>query len=98
MKENISRFSEPGVLTAALNWYRALDMRTRIGPITVPTLHLWGSEDMAVGEAAALTTASYVKGFYRFERLDGKSHWLLDEVPRWISTRLLEHFQGLQTT
>jgi len=35
---NVRRLSEPGALTTALNWYRALDLKTRIGKIFVPTL------------------------------------------------------------
>lgn len=51
----------------------------------------WGTEDLAVGEAAAVNTAAYVGGPYAFERLQGLSHWLLDETSIWINTRLSRH-------
>jgi pimeloyl-ACP methyl ester carboxylesterase len=89
--ENIRRFAEPGALTAALNWYRALDFERRTGKIHVPTLYIWGSMDRALGETAALATVNHMAAPYRFERLEGKSHWLLEEVPHAVSALVLEH-------
>jgi pimeloyl-ACP methyl ester carboxylesterase len=89
--ENIRRLAEPFALTSALNWYRALDPQRRIGKITVPTLYVWGSMDMWLGEFAAIGTEDHVTGPYRFEKLEGKSHWLLDEAPNQISAFVLEH-------
>lgn len=91
VKQYVRRFAEPGALTSALNWYRALDTGTRIGPITVPTLYIWGSDDLALGERAATSTAQYVTGKYAFERLDGKSHWLQEEAGEWLSARIVQH-------
>ncbi len=89
--ENLRRLAEPGALTAALNWYRALDFERRTGKIQVPTLYIWGSMDLALGETAALATANHVAALYRFEKLEGKSHWLLEEVPDAVSALVLEH-------
>lgn len=94
VQENVRRLAVPGALTAALNWYRALDLKARTGVVTVPTLFVWGSHDLALGEVAAMKTTQYVTGPYHFERLDGKSHWLLEEVPELISSLLLEHLKG----
>ena len=96
VEENIRRFQEPGALTAALNWYRALDRHTRIGGVSVPTLYVWGSEDLAISAKAAESTASYVSGIFHFERIDGKSHWLLEEAPEWIATRVVKHLEDAQ--
>lgn len=73
ISENIRRLAEPGALTSVLNWYRALNLEVRIGKISVPTLYIWGSQDLAVGEIAAMETPRYVSGPYTFERLEGKS-------------------------
>jgi len=53
---------QPGALTAALHWYRANDLRApaATGPITVPTLYAWSTDDIALGRQAAETTAGYV--------------------------------------
>jgi pimeloyl-ACP methyl ester carboxylesterase len=91
VESNVRRLSEEGALTAALNWYRALDFAHRIGPVAVPTLYFWGDKDLAVGEAAATETAKYVKGPYRFERLRGASHWLQQEASDRIVALLLAH-------
>lgn len=88
---NVRRMREGGTLTAALNWYRALPVGLRIGPVTVPTLYLWGDRDQALGEAAALKTAQYCTGEYEFYRLAGRSHWLLDEVPEDLALLLIGH-------
>lgn len=94
--ENVRRLSEPGALTAALNWYRALDLNARIGAIVVSTLFIWGSDDLAIGRVAASGTALYVAGSYRFEALEGKSHWLLDEMPEYIGAHLLQHLAAVR--
>lgn len=90
LESHVARLSVPGALTAALNWYRALDFDARIGPVQVDTLFIWGSSDHALGEIAANDTADFVQAPYRFVRLDDCSHWLPDEVPEDIVDLLLE--------
>ena len=94
VESNIRRLADPGALTAALNWYRALDLGIETPKITVPTLYIWSDNDMALGEKAALATASYVTGSYRFERLPGLSHWLLEEAPDRVASLLLQHLSS----
>lgn len=94
ISENIRRLAEPGALTSALNWYRALDLEARVGEINVPTLYIWGSQDLAIGETAAMATARYVSGPYTFEKLEGRSHWLLEEVSDEVSALLLKHIRA----
>ena len=91
VRKNVGKMSKPGALTAALNWYRALKPGRQVGKVTVPTLYVWGSDDLALGRTAALDTANYVDGPYRFEELQGKSHWLLEEVPGEVAGLVLQH-------
>ncbi len=93
---NLQRLLEPGALTATLNWYRALDLDTRIDRVRVPTLYVWGDKDMALGRAAAQATERYVYGPYRFEALTGYSHWLQDEAWEEVSNLIVNHLTGLQ--
>ena len=81
--EDVAFFSAPGVLTAALNWYRAMSPSDAdgLGPVLVPTTYVWGSEDQAFGAEAAELTGTFVQAPYRFVPLDGASHWLPDEAP-----------------
>jgi pimeloyl-ACP methyl ester carboxylesterase len=87
---------EPGALTAALNWYRAMSAQSLgdVGQITVPTLYVWSTEDIALGRQAAEATAQWVSGPYRFEVLTGVSHWIPEEAPQDLTRLLLEHLSS----
>jgi pimeloyl-ACP methyl ester carboxylesterase len=91
--EYIRVLTEPGALTGALNWYRAADIGLvdGLGPITTPTLYVWSTNDPALGRDAAEATAGHVDGPYRFEVLDGVSHWIPEEAPDALNALLLEH-------
>jgi pimeloyl-ACP methyl ester carboxylesterase len=91
--EYIRVLTEPGALTGALNWYRAADVGLvdGLGPITTPTLYVWSTNDPALGRDAAEATAGHVDGPYRFEVLDGVSHWIPEEAPDTLNALLLEH-------
>lgn len=77
------RLMEPGALSAALNWYRAvpLDRQPPPGPVTVPTTYVWSTGDVALVRSGADLTEQYVSGPYTFEVLDGVSHWIPEEMP-----------------
>jgi pimeloyl-ACP methyl ester carboxylesterase len=94
IESNVERLAEPGALTATLNWYRALDWTVPPGPVSVPTLYLWGTEDLALGAKAAHGTGAYVRGPYRFEALEGASHWILDDRPREVAASVLAHVRA----
>jgi pimeloyl-ACP methyl ester carboxylesterase len=86
---------EPGALTAALNWYRAIPLSNgrKLGrTVAVPTLYIWSDRDPAVTAKPARDNARYVTGPYRFETVRGASHWLPDEEPDTVADLLLEWF------
>lgn len=89
----VSSMVEPGALTAALNWYRAMSATSLAGAgkITVPTLYVWSTEDVAIGRRGAQETVNWVSAPYRFEVLEGVSHWIPETAPRELSGLLLEH-------
>jgi pimeloyl-ACP methyl ester carboxylesterase len=92
IEEYVTRLSEPGALTAALNWYRANKLSTmEAGPVDVPTLYVWGTEDVAVGSAAALAAEKYVTGPYQFEMLEDISHWVPEEAAALFAPLLMRH-------
>jgi pimeloyl-ACP methyl ester carboxylesterase len=87
--------TEPGALTAALNWYRAIplsDGRDASRKVSVPTMFIWSDGDIALREKGARLTGDYVLGDYRFEVLQGVSHWILDEQPETTADLLLDWF------
>ncbi|AGZ39900.1 alpha/beta fold hydrolase [Actinoplanes friuliensis] len=78
---------EPGRLTGALNWYRALTGHQlgTVGKITVPTTYVWSDGDPVVGRPAALATATWVTADYRFVTLRGIGHWVPEEAPQALA-------------
>jgi pimeloyl-ACP methyl ester carboxylesterase len=85
--------SEPGALTAALNWYRAMDPSVLAGlePVRVPTMYVWSTDDAAIGRVAADGTREHVQAPYRFEVLEGVSHWIPETAPVQLSDLLVRH-------
>lgn len=67
--------------TGALNWYRAIarDASRHVAPVTVPTLHIWGTRDAAFGREATELTARHVSGDYHLLELEDGTHWIPDE-------------------
>jgi pimeloyl-ACP methyl ester carboxylesterase len=91
--EYVSVLGEPAALEAALGWYRAAGSLTQVevGPVTVPTLYVWGDRDTTVGPSAARFTADFVTGPFRFEVLPGVGHFVTDEAPEAATRLLLSH-------
>jgi pimeloyl-ACP methyl ester carboxylesterase len=83
-------------LEAALAWYRAAGTLAQIevGPVTVPTLYVWGEDDASVGRKAAEATAAFMTGDYAFHVLPGVGHFATDEVPDTVTRLLLAHLRG----
>ncbi len=89
--------SRPGRLTAALNYYRAnlgqgggaWESLPSLGPITAPTVLLWGDQDPALGRAAVVATGPHVTGAFGLEVLEGAGHWLQFERPEEVSRALV---------
>lgn len=82
---------EPGALTAALNWYRAVDLQVLAAtpPVEVPTTYLWSDGDPALGPVAAADCAEFVRGPYTFLSLAGVSHWIPDQRPAAVIEAIL---------
>lgn len=91
VEEYVQRFSEPGALDAALNWYRASKYGGAIGEVRVPTLYVWSTEDAALGSTAALASGEHVTGPYRFEMFEDVTHWVPEDAPEELNRVLLEH-------
>lgn len=93
-EKHLAVLGTPAAMEAALAWYRARGTVHRpIGPITVPTLFLWGDADDTVGRMAAEGTVDFVEAPYRFEVLPGVGHYAPDQVPARVSELLLDHLR-----
>ncbi|KND28219.1 alpha/beta fold hydrolase [Streptomyces acidiscabies] len=90
----VRRLSEPGSLDAALNYYRADRPDAAVGPVQVPTLYVWGAEDIALGPSAAHATEKWVDGPYAFHALQGIGHWLPEEAPETLTGLIIDHLDA----
>ncbi|HEX6800521.1 MAG TPA: alpha/beta hydrolase [Ktedonobacterales bacterium] len=89
--------AEPGALTAGLNWYRANMSPQRLAgpppqlpPVQAPTLSIFSTGDLYLTEDAMLRSAEHVTGPWRYERIEGVSHWIPVEAPERLNRLLLE--------
>jgi len=86
-----ARMREPGALRGALAWYRAavFDLTEPTPRAAVPTTYVWGRHDLALGRAAARTTADFVDAEYLFIELDA-GHWLPETRPEEVARAVTE--------
>ena len=92
-------WSQPGALTAMLNYYRAaLRSSPRatlasLRPITAPTLVIWGQRDRHLGAELAEPLPRWVPDM-RIEWLPQATHWVQHEEPERVSELLAGFFAG----
>jgi pimeloyl-ACP methyl ester carboxylesterase len=85
------RLSQPGALTAALNWYRANDFTGYEQRVSLPTLFIASDRDPFVAPAGVHATRKWVKGPYQLEYLAGVGHNVPEEAAVKTSQLLLGH-------
>jgi len=95
-EEAADRYATPlrdrAAARAAVNWYRGLPLsRAPKGKVTVPAMYVYATEDQFLGRKAADLTADYVAAPYRYEVLEGRTHWLPEEAPDDVARLLVEH-------
>ncbi len=90
-----ARMAEPGALTAALNWYRAMpaSLRHAVPNTRVPTTYAWGRRDFALRRSAAESTGRYVDAPYRFVVLDA-GHWLPETAPERVADLVMDRVRS----
>ena len=89
-EEHLRILTEPGALTAALNWYRAMTADLgELADVTVPTTYVWSDGDIAIGRAGAQNCGNFVDAPYEFVELPGISHWIPEEAPGALATAIL---------
>jgi pimeloyl-ACP methyl ester carboxylesterase len=93
--------SEPGALTAALNWYRANMAPDRLNappanlpPIYAPTMGVFSTSDLYLTEDAMTRSAEFVKGPWRYERIEGVSHWIPSDAPDQFNRLMLNFLKS----
>jgi epoxide hydrolase 4 len=87
-------WSQPGALTAMLNWYRALPREWK-GPdrVRMPALVLWGTRDPALERGLAEASLGLCdSGTIRW--FETASHWLQHEEATAVNVALADFLRG----
>jgi len=87
--------SEPGGMTAAFDWYRAMDGLPKIDSVAQPVLYMFGNRDMPVfvGEAPRAAQEPLLLGPHRSIELDA-GHWLIEERTDDVVGAILDHLEA----
>jgi len=98
--EDLARFVEamvkPGVLTAAINYYRAAFREfihrgeRQFAQIVCPTLLIWGEEDVALGKELTSNMEEYFTNRFEVKYIPRCSHWVQQEQPELVNQYMLE--------
>jgi pimeloyl-ACP methyl ester carboxylesterase len=100
--EDLERYreawSQPGAVTAMINWYRALlrEMPDRAAVetrVSVPTRILWGVRDRFLMSAMAAESLKYCDAG-ELSELPEATHWVQHEEPERVNQLLIEFFRA----
>lgn len=90
--------SKPGAMTAALNYYRQLfrhPLRSAkdYASIGVPTLLIWGEQDIALGIELTYGLEQWVPNI-QIKRIPDSGHWVQQEKPELVNALMAEFLRG----
>jgi pimeloyl-ACP methyl ester carboxylesterase len=101
--EDIERYvgaiARPGVLTASLNYYRALlrnprETRALLQRVEAPVLVIWGEKDRFLSRRLAEPPRLWVPNLIHVKRLPDASHWVAEDCPLEVNTLLLDFLRS----
>jgi pimeloyl-ACP methyl ester carboxylesterase len=90
----------PGALTASLNWYRANlaprmpETAPGLPAVRVPTLGIWSTNDHYLDGEWMEKSGAYVEAPWRYEVIEGASHWIPLDAPDRLNGLLLDWLHG----
>jgi epoxide hydrolase 4 len=94
----VQAWSQPGTLTAMLNYYRAMLRRPPTGMgrgrVEAPTLVIWGERDRYLGAELAEPHRRDVPRLERVVRLPDASHWVAADEAAEVNRLLVEFFSA----
>lgn len=100
----IEAWSQPGALTASINYYRAnwnpaqlmamtekqqISLIRRFPKVKCPTLVLWGEKDVALDKLLTEGTQKYIDGSFKITYLPDFGHWVHMEAPDLVNKSIL---------
>lgn len=103
VEEYVKAISQPGALTAAVNYYRG-NIRRLIARmnkrgakdglgherIRVPTLFIFGEKDSAIDTATVHNVRGFIDAPYFELRIPDSGHWVQNEAPNEVNEALLK--------
>lgn len=102
IRRYVDAASQPGALTAMINYYRAAGRSAFRraskdsgdgGIVRAPTLVIWGEQDFALGIHNLNGLDRYVPDL-RIERIPQASHWVPNDAPEQVNRLLIAFFRG----
>jgi pimeloyl-ACP methyl ester carboxylesterase len=89
--------SQPGALTATINWYRAIGRfrppADAVKEVAAPTLLIWGERDRYLGPRLTQGLEPWVPKL-RIERMPDASHWVQEEWPERVNRLMVEFLRS----
>ena len=104
LEEVTGRMADPAAMNGMLNWDRANQMvsfylahasgQLEYGNCKVPTMGVWSSGDAFLPEESWMTsTAKRMDAEWRYERIEGASHWMMMDAADTVTNLLLDWFR-----
>jgi epoxide hydrolase 4 len=95
-EEYLKAWSQPGALTAGLNYYRANEsyyqvpgLETHSHRVDIPTLVIWGEKDQALMKSNLDGLEDYIPDL-TIKRIPEGSHWVIHEYPELVNKYIKE--------
>ena len=90
----MSVFSQKNAIRSALNWYRATSLKSekKIGVIEVPTLLIYGENDMAIASKGVDETYKFINAPYTLKKINS-THWLIQDSYEVVYNEILNHLK-----
>ncbi|NDK90969.1 alpha/beta hydrolase [Gordonia desulfuricans] len=91
--DEITPLTEPGMLDAALNWYRAnftgdIAKTMACAPVEIPTTMVWGDQDSVLGREQAEFSGRYAYSEFRLCVLEGVDHWVPENAAAALASEI----------
>jgi pimeloyl-ACP methyl ester carboxylesterase len=96
LDQYIEDLARPGALTASLNWYRANLAPHMPGPplalppVQAPVMGVWSTGDHYLDGERMKQSGDLVQGPWRYEEIEGASHWIPLDAPDQLNGLLLD--------
>ena len=93
---------DPIAMNSMLNWDKANQVATfylahvrgelEYGPCQVPTMGIWSTGDTYLWEEWMTGTDQFMEAQWRYERIEGASHWMALDKPEEVTALMLDWF------